>query len=339
MSIAKSRYTVEGMDDADDIAHSHPNKDLLDTLTETTFDDKVSKSGDGMTGSLHMENLSAVIIHPAGRDAQYPSVILGLASSGSASLVKELDARNSARIFFTEQSGSPTWQRVTNGTVSNNTFFHTGNLNPVVKTGDTMTGNLTIDTTGQATELRFRHGVSRTGGVGTINETEETYLGAWDTSNNNNNSIRFNSTSTAPIFQIGTDRYTMWHSGNLTPATKADTDAYTDDKILKMMVWTNMQGYIGQTDPNTSDEWRPQLYIGFKWYRGTPGTDTEFVGQQWIGVSETNPSGWSPISNWVVEPEDVASWLYLDHTGDNDKYAALAFGEWSYLATINPLAK
>ncbi len=66
-------------------------------------------------------------------------------------------------------------------------------------------------------------------------------------------------------------------------------------KILKMSVWTNTPGRIGQTGPNTSDEWHPRLYIGLKWDKDTPGTDAEFVGQPWTGTSETNPSGRSPI--------------------------------------------
>ena len=110
---------------------------------------------------------------------------------------------------------------------------------------------------------------------------------------------------------------------------------YVDDKILKLMAWTNFIGYIGTIDPATQPEEKAGFYIGTRWYKGDISTDNTFLGFQWLGDS----LGWEPITNWVTEPQDVASWLWTDYTSANNRYAVLAFEQWSNVNTINPLEK
>ncbi len=114
------------------------------------------------------------------------------------------------------------------------------------------------------------------------------------------------------------------------------SEQYVDDKIVKMMAWTNYIGYLGQTDPATIPEIKAEFFLGSKWYKGTPGVDTVFPGWQWLGDGEN--LGWADIGQWTIEPQDVASWRYVDETDPAKYYAVLAFEDWRFTNTINPLA-
>ena len=111
----------------------------------------------------------------------------------------------------------------------------------------------------------------------------------------------------------------------------AASKPYVDDKITKMMCWTNFMNYIGEKDPSTVTG--ETLYNAVRWHQTAAGTSTVWDIYYWDEAS----ASWKYIDHWTTMPEDVASFRNTDSTNDANKYAFLVFENWTYGSTLNPL--
>ncbi len=117
------------------------------------------------------------------------------------------------------------------------------------------------------------------------------------------------------------------------PTSGLASESFVEDKVIKVMAWSNYMGLMGPDDPlPTLDP--PQ---GTWWFQGNPlAGDTTFAMHQLTQTGEGKQWNYN-MDTWTNGPQDVASWQNLQAAGANDKYVILANMQYYYVSSLFPL--